>query len=171
LDTSGENFATFLAQVGAADLGGSVQYQVLVDGALREETPVLRHGRIRQISVDITGAKEVILRVLNGGDGSVCDGATWCFARFVRAGTEDPLDFPPAEIDSATVANAAFLLAEVHTRLNQKELARRWYDKAAEWMEKNKPEDEKLRGYRDEAAKLLGIAEKPATAQEQPEQP
>ena len=39
-------------------------------------------------------------------------------------------------------------LAEVHWRLDQKELARRWYTKAVEWMDKNKPEAEKLRQYR-----------------------
>ena len=64
-------------------------------------------------------------------------------------------------------ANAAFFLAQVHWRLDHKELARRWYDKAVAWMETNKTEDEKLRSYRDEAAKLLGIVGKSATAKEQ----
>ena len=83
----------------------------------------------------------------------------------------NPHHKPPPELKSVTEANAAFFLAQVHWKLDQKELARRWYDKAVAWMDKNKTAEEKLRGYREEAAKLLGIGEKPATAQEQPEKP
>jgi len=35
-------------------------------------------------------------------------------------------------------------------------LARRWYDKAVTWMDKNKTQAEALRRYRAEAEKLLG---------------
>jgi hypothetical protein len=167
LDVTGQKFSTFKAQVGLPDPQGSVQYQVLADGNVRFETAVLRAGMLSSIAVDIAGAKEIVLRVLNGGDGAACDSAAWGLARLLRAGAPDPLEAPPAELRSATEANAAFFLAEVHGRLDQKELARRWYDKATEWMDKNKPVDEQLRGYRDEAAKLLGIGEKPATAKEQ----
>jgi WD40 repeat protein/serine/threonine protein kinase len=48
------------------------------------------------------------------------------------------------------------------------ELARCWFREGAAWMDTNKSEDERLHGYRDEAAKLLGIGEKPATEKEQP---
>jgi hypothetical protein len=41
------------------------------------------------------------------------------------------------------------------------DLARRWYDKGVMWMDKNKAEAEKIRQYRSEAGKLLGIVEKP----------
>jgi serine/threonine protein kinase/Flp pilus assembly protein TadD len=50
-----------------------------------------------------------------------------------------------------------FVLAMVHQRLGDKEEARRWYDKAVEWMGKNKPQDEELRSFRAEAAELLKI--------------
>ncbi len=74
-------------------------------------------------------------------------------------------------IKSPTDANAAFFLAEVHWRLDHKELARRWFDKAAEWMDKNKTEAEKLRPYQSEAGKLMAIAEKPYPAKPNHQKP
>jgi len=53
-----------------------------------------------------------------------------------------------------------FFLAMAHWQLDHKEEARRWYYKAVEWMEKNKPDDEQLRRFRAEAAELLGVTEK-----------
>jgi tetratricopeptide (TPR) repeat protein len=50
-----------------------------------------------------------------------------------------------------------FILAMAHCRLGDKPEARRWYDRASDWMEKNKRDDEDLRFFRDEAAELLGI--------------
>jgi tetratricopeptide (TPR) repeat protein len=46
-------------------------------------------------------------------------------------------------------------LAMAYWRLGKKDEARQWYDKAAQWMEKNKADDE-LRGFRAEADALLG---------------
>lgn len=48
-----------------------------------------------------------------------------------------------------------FFLAMAHWRLNHQEDARKWYDQAVEWMEKNKPQDEELLRFRAEAAELL----------------
>ena len=81
------------------------------------------------------------------------------------------MEVPPAELESATDANAALFLAEVHWRLDRKDLARRWYDKAAQWMDKNKTEAEILQRYRAEAAQLLVVPEKPSTAKTKPEKP
>jgi tetratricopeptide (TPR) repeat protein len=53
-----------------------------------------------------------------------------------------------------------FFLAMSHWQLNEKDEARKWYDKAVEWMDKNKPEDEKRRRFRTEAEELLGINRK-----------
>ena len=165
INISSQKFAAFKAQAGLLD-HGSVQFQVLVDGKVKHETPVMRYGAVEPISVEVSGAKEVNLRVLNGGDGSTCDSAGWGYARFVQASAEDPLEVPPTELRSATDANAAFFLAEVHGRLDQKDLARRWFDKAAAWMDKNKNEAEKLRPFRAEAAQLLGITEKVRTVKD-----
>ena len=167
LDISGHQFVSFKAHVGLGNKG-SVQFQVLVDGDLKHETPIVRLGTLQAICVDVAGAKEVVLRVLNGGDGAGYDCVLWGFARFVQAGAEDPLEVPSAKLQSATEANAAFFLAEVHWRLDQKDLARRWYDKAVEWMDKNRPDDEDLRRYRAEAAEVLGISEEASTGKEKP---
>jgi hypothetical protein len=42
----------------------------------------------------------------------------------------------------------------------QKDEARRWYDRAVEWMDKNDPSNEFLRRTRAEAAELMAIKEK-----------
>jgi tetratricopeptide (TPR) repeat protein len=47
-----------------------------------------------------------------------------------------------------------FFLATAYWQLGDKEEARRWYDKAAEWMDENKPNDKDLARFRAEAAKL-----------------
>ena len=46
-----------------------------------------------------------------------------------------------------------FFLAMAHWQLDEKDEARKWYDQGVQWMEKNKPEDEELRRFREEAAK------------------
>ncbi len=55
--------------------------------------------------------------------------------------------------------NACFL-AMAHWQLDEKDAARKWYDQAVQWMEKNQPQDQELRRFRLEAAELLGIKEK-----------
>ncbi len=60
-----------------------------------------------------------------------------------------------------------FFLAMAHWQSGSKEEARSWYDKAAEWTTKNKPDDEELVRFRAEAAELLGI---PVTPPEEKEE-
>jgi hypothetical protein len=48
-------------------------------------------------------------------------------------------------------------LAMAHQRLDNKAEARRWYDRALQWMEKNAPKDEELQRFRTEAEEVLGI--------------
>jgi tetratricopeptide (TPR) repeat protein len=50
-----------------------------------------------------------------------------------------------------------FFLAMAHWQLGDKKQARRWYDQAVTWMDKNKPQDDELRRFRAEAEALLGI--------------
>ena len=55
-------------------------------------------------------------------------------------------------------------LAMSHWQLGNKDEARKWYDKAVEWTEKNQPRNAELRRFRTEAAELLKIAgTQPAT--------
>jgi serine/threonine protein kinase/tetratricopeptide (TPR) repeat protein len=50
-----------------------------------------------------------------------------------------------------------YFLAMAHWQLGEKEEARKWYDRAVEWMQKNKPNDEALRRFHAEAAELLSM--------------
>jgi len=95
VDLAGVKPAWLKADAGLDDAsgGGSVEFQVLVDGALKAASPVLRPRQVHRFRVDVTGAKQVTLRVLNGGDGYTCDHAAWGFARLVQAGVKDPLDY------------------------------------------------------------------------------
>jgi eukaryotic-like serine/threonine-protein kinase len=53
--------------------------------------------------------------------------------------------------------DALFFLAMAHWQLGKKEQARTFYDAAANWMEKNDPNDQYLRSLRAEAAALLEL--------------
>jgi len=54
----------------------------------------------------------------------------------------------------------AFFLAMAQWQLGNQAEARKWYDQAVGWMEKNQPQDEELRRFRGEAAELLKIEKK-----------
>jgi hypothetical protein len=92
IDLSAQPQARFRADCGVEDSsgGGSVQFQVLADGKLKAESPVMRSGAVHAFDVDVTGAKEIILRLTNGGDGYSCDHAAWGYARFLATG-DDPV--------------------------------------------------------------------------------
>jgi tetratricopeptide (TPR) repeat protein len=51
----------------------------------------------------------------------------------------------------------AFFLAMAHWQVGDKDEARKWYDQAALWMDKNQPANEELRRFRAEAEELMGI--------------
>jgi tetratricopeptide (TPR) repeat protein len=53
-----------------------------------------------------------------------------------------------------------FFLAMAHWQLGKRDESRKWYDKAVEWMEKNKPTSDEMGRFRAEAAELLGIKKK-----------
>ena len=61
-----------------------------------------------------------------------------------------------------------FFLAMAHWQLGHKDEARKWYDKAVEWMDKNQPKNDELRRFRAEAAELLGITEPKSSTDLQP---
>ena len=53
-----------------------------------------------------------------------------------------------------------FFLAMSHEKLGDKERARRWYDRATQWLDKNQATNEELRRFRAEAAQVLGVDRK-----------
>jgi serine/threonine protein kinase/tetratricopeptide (TPR) repeat protein len=57
--------------------------------------------------------------------------------------------------------NDWFFLAMAHEKLGNKAEARRWYDRALEWMQKHQPENAELRRFQVEAAEVLGLAKTP----------
>jgi tetratricopeptide (TPR) repeat protein len=59
-----------------------------------------------------------------------------------------------------SLAFNGFFLAMAHWQVADKEKARKWFDQAVEWMEKNQPQNEELRRFRAEAEELLGIKAK-----------
>ena len=48
-------------------------------------------------------------------------------------------------------------LAMSYWKLDRKGEARKWYDRAVAWMDKNQPENEELRRFREEAEELMGV--------------
>jgi serine/threonine protein kinase/tetratricopeptide (TPR) repeat protein len=62
------------------------------------------------------------------------------------------------ELRSGGDAGDWFFLAMCHWQLGDKDEARKWYDKAVQWTEKNQPRNVKLRRIRAEAEELMKIA-------------
>ncbi|MBA3480730.1 MAG: tetratricopeptide repeat protein [Pirellulales bacterium] len=52
-----------------------------------------------------------------------------------------------------------FFLAMCHWQLGEKDVARKWYDQAVAWTDKNQPNDAQLRRFRAHAAELLVISQ------------
>ncbi len=97
----------FLSMVGVDDETqgrGTIRFEVWVDGRKVTETGVLRGGaEPTPISADLTGARELVLTVADGGDGIDYDHADWAGALLVMSPgttaqpqtTSPPLPPPP----------------------------------------------------------------------------
>jgi lysophospholipase L1-like esterase len=88
-DLNGE-FKTFLASIGVDDEvgnhAGSVIFRVYVDYAkVFDSGPMLGRTATKSVIVDVTGAHNLRLLVVDRGDGNVSDHADWADARVVRA--------------------------------------------------------------------------------------
>lgn len=66
--------------------GTKVQLQVYVDGVLKADSGTLAYPETYEFDVDITGANELKLVVMDGGDSIYCDATAWAGARLI--GTE-----------------------------------------------------------------------------------
>ena len=79
-DISGQNRTRFYAVVGKDSVGSTdhnIQFQVLSDGKVAYETPVLGPKDSHTIDIDITGTKLLTLRALDGGDDIHDDSCAW----------------------------------------------------------------------------------------------
>ncbi len=63
----------------------AVQFWVLLDGEVAASSPPMFYGESHTFSVDITGKSTLTLRVTDGGDGIVCDTASWGNAALTNA--------------------------------------------------------------------------------------
>ena len=89
--------------------GGSVTFEVWVDGVKRFDSGVIRAGQpAMPISVDLTGGRQMILFVGDGGDGTTGDFADWGGAAVVmadgavRPATTSPPSEPAPQIASSS---------------------------------------------------------------------
>jgi uncharacterized protein HemY len=60
-----------------------------------------------------------------------------------------------------------FFLAMAHWQLQETDQARAWYEKGVAWMDKHKSQDAEMKGFRAEAAALLGLAKDAAPTKKQ----
>jgi len=80
---------------------GSVAFEVWLDGKKKYDSGVLRAGAAPvPVSVDLTGAKRMILYVDDAGDGAADDAADWAGAAIVMAAGASPIAIAPP-VDSA----------------------------------------------------------------------
>jgi alpha-galactosidase len=77
----------FVSMVGVDDETGghgSVEFQVCVDGKSVYSSGVIRGGdAAKYVSVDLTGAKEMVLRITDGGEGTAWGHADWAGAAII----------------------------------------------------------------------------------------
>ncbi|MBN1846018.1 MAG: alpha-galactosidase [Sedimentisphaerales bacterium] len=114
----------FTASVGVddevADDRASVEFVVVVDGKERWRSGVMKCGdAAKKVDVDLTGAREMVLKVTDGGDGVSYDHADWAEASLTYVG--DP---PQASIDQrmirvATAGSTLTLTTDEDQRLYQ----------------------------------------------------
>jgi alpha-galactosidase len=102
----------FLAVAGIDDVRkagrGSVSFEVWVDGAKRFDSGILKAGEpARPVSVDLTGGKQMILYVTDGGDGQADDIADWAGAAIVMAaGAAPPVAVAPPTDPAPVIASS-----------------------------------------------------------------
>ena len=103
----------FVASAGIDDArrtgSGSVTFEVWVDGAKRFDSGVIRAGQpATPISVDLTGGKQMILFVGDGGDGAAGDIADWGGAAIVMAdGAARPTTTSPPSEPMPVIASSS----------------------------------------------------------------
>ena len=121
---------------------GSVAFTVLVDGKIAARTPILHAGdKPQPISVDLTGAKTMTLKVRDGGDGISGDHADWAGAEITLA--DNATAKPKAVAAPADVPDAIAALADSRTITGRTtgtgDPLTLWYDRPAQVWEQALP--------------------------------
>ena len=80
-------YSSFTSDIGVDDevgSNGTVVFQVVVDGVTRYTSPTMRGSSATQtVTVDVTGATTLRLRIANGGDNINSDHADWAGAKLI----------------------------------------------------------------------------------------
>jgi alpha-galactosidase len=114
--------ARFTATVGIDDeVGsgrGSAEFEVLTDGGhkILWRSGVLRQGQPpKMLDVDLTGVKQILLRVTTGGDDYNFDHADWADARFIITGaTPQTIAWQPKGTEPRMAMTAAPAGPQIH---------------------------------------------------------
>ncbi len=91
----------FQAKVGvddAANGASSILFRVIADGRRLFDSGVMKPGaKAETVDVDLTGCKQLLLQVLDAGDGVAFDHANWADAKFLVNGSAPTTIQVPAE--------------------------------------------------------------------------
>ena len=124
----GANCTTFSAQVGVDSEvggGGTVAFQVFVDGVNRFDSGIRRGGQAAvPVNVSLTGGSELLLSVTNVGDGYGNDHADWADARIVCGTVGTPPTATIASPSASTVVRVGDVIARCKARQRSR-MARR----------------------------------------------
>ncbi len=108
-----ELFSTIIGLDDETNNRGSVVFEVWTDGQRRYESPILKGDtRPRHVVVDVKGKNELLLRVLDGGDGGSYDHADWADAKLLPLGavTPPPTTPPAAPTNVSATPGATSIL-------------------------------------------------------------
>lgn len=97
LDKKYERFSTVVGIDDAAGNSGSAIFEVWNGTTRLHRSAMLRGGgAVEQISLTVTNVEDLILKVLDGGDGVAKDFADWADAKLLPLGSDIPPVIPPA---------------------------------------------------------------------------
>jgi tetratricopeptide (TPR) repeat protein len=160
------DYSLFLAETGHPDEAERQFRQDLEPGDTRSRAALAwklaahPDAKVRTASADLAVKLAKEAADLAPDDGNILN--TLGTALY-RAGRWDDaieaLEKPNPLSGGKQLGHNAFFIAMAHWQLGRKDEARQWYDRAVEWMDKNKRNEAELIRFRAEAATLLGVTE------------
>lgn len=105
LDKKYERFSAVVGIDDAAGAAGSAIFEVWNGSTRLHRSATMRGGgAVEQISLNVSGVEDLILKVLDGGDGVTRDFADWADAKLLPLGSDTPAVVPPAPTELTAVA-------------------------------------------------------------------